>query len=40
MTLFNRGQRYEKPGTAEAIEDYAALAKELGLSLCSSRSPG
>ncbi|BAF88987.1 putative oxidoreductase [Azorhizobium caulinodans ORS 571] len=33
MTLFNRGQRYEKPGTAEAIEDYAALAKELGLSL-------
>jgi aryl-alcohol dehydrogenase-like predicted oxidoreductase len=30
-TLFNRGQRYEKPGTAEAIADYLALARELSL---------
>ncbi|WP_346906419.1 aldo/keto reductase [uncultured Roseibium sp.] len=30
-TLFNRLQRYEKPGTAEAIEDYLALAKEAEL---------
>ncbi|WP_346892578.1 aldo/keto reductase [uncultured Roseibium sp.] len=30
-TLFNRLQRYEKPGTAEAIDDYLALAKEAGL---------
>jgi aryl-alcohol dehydrogenase-like predicted oxidoreductase len=30
-TLFNRGQRYEKPGTDEAIRDYLGLAKEAGL---------
>jgi len=30
-TLFNRLQRYEKPGTAEAIDDYLALAREAGL---------
>lgn len=29
-TLFNRGQRYEKPGAEAAIADYVALAKELG----------
>jgi len=29
--LFNRGQRYEKPGAAEAIDRYVALAKETGL---------
>ena len=31
FTLFSRGQRYEKPGVDEAIEDYLALAKESGL---------
>lgn len=31
-TLFNRGQRYEKPGTDEAIRAYLKLAAELGLS--------
>ncbi|MDJ1159759.1 aldo/keto reductase [Chelatococcus sp. SYSU_G07232] len=30
-TLFNRGQRYEKPGADTAIEKYVALARELGL---------
>lgn len=30
-TLFNRGQRYEKPGTDDAVRDYMALAKEAGL---------
>jgi aryl-alcohol dehydrogenase-like predicted oxidoreductase len=30
-TLFNRGQRYEKPGTDIAIEAYVALAKEFGM---------
>lgn len=30
-TLFNRGQRYEKPGTEEAIRDYLDLAREAGL---------
>eukprot|EP01037_Dinobryon_pediforme_P010125 gene10125-10192_t len=30
-TLFNRGQRYEKPGTDEAITKYMALAQEFGL---------
>ncbi len=30
-TLFDRGQRYEKPGVDAAIEDYLALAKEFGL---------
>ena len=29
-TLFDRGQRYEKPGVDAAIEDYLALAKEFG----------
>jgi aryl-alcohol dehydrogenase-like predicted oxidoreductase len=31
-TLFNRGQRYEKPGTDAAITAYLALAAEVGLS--------
>ena len=30
-TLFNRGQRYEKPGTEAAIDAYLALAAEAGL---------
>ena len=30
-TLFNRGQRYEKPGVDEAIAAYLALAKEVGI---------
>eukprot|EP01037_Dinobryon_pediforme_P014328 gene14331-14451_t len=30
-TLFNRGQRYEKPGTDEAITKYMTLAQEFGL---------
>lgn len=30
-TLFNRGQRYEKPGTEAAIAAYLRLAHELGL---------
>jgi aryl-alcohol dehydrogenase-like predicted oxidoreductase len=30
-TLFNRGQRYEKPGVSEAIDKYLALAKEVGI---------
>jgi aryl-alcohol dehydrogenase-like predicted oxidoreductase len=30
-TLFNRGQRYEKPGAAEAIDLYVNLAKKVGL---------
>jgi aryl-alcohol dehydrogenase-like predicted oxidoreductase len=30
-TLFNRGQRYEKPGAEEAIADYVNLARELGV---------
>jgi aryl-alcohol dehydrogenase-like predicted oxidoreductase len=30
-TLFDRGQRYETPGAALAIDKYLALAKELGL---------
>lgn len=30
-TLFNRGQRYEKPGVDVAIEAYHALAREEGL---------
>ncbi len=30
-TLFNRGQRYEKPGAAHAIDAYLALAKDIGL---------
>ncbi|MEJ0094315.1 MAG: aldo/keto reductase [Methylocella sp.] len=32
-TLFERGQRYEKPGVEEAIDTYSALAKEFGLDL-------
>jgi aryl-alcohol dehydrogenase-like predicted oxidoreductase len=30
-TVFNRGQRYQKPGVDEAIEDYVALAGEFGM---------
>jgi len=30
-TLFNRGQRYEKPGAELAIEKYVSLARESGL---------
>ena len=30
-TLFNRGQRYEKPGAEQAIAAYLTLARELGL---------
>lgn len=30
-TLFDRGQRYQKPGTEEAIDDYLAIAREAGL---------
>ncbi len=30
-TLFNRGQRYEKPGAEEAIRKYVELAREFGL---------
>lgn len=30
-TLFDRGQRYEKPGTAEAINTYFDLATEVGI---------
>lgn len=31
FTLFNRGQRYEKPGIEEAIEAYLKLAAEVGM---------
>ncbi|MCE7796460.1 NADP(H)-dependent aldo-keto reductase [Sphingobium sufflavum] len=31
LTLFDRGQRYQKPGVAEAVEAYLALAAEHGL---------
>jgi aryl-alcohol dehydrogenase-like predicted oxidoreductase len=30
-TLFNRGGRYEKPGAAEAIDSYLAIARDFGL---------
>lgn len=30
-TLFDRGQRYQKPGTEDAIKAYIALAREFGL---------
>ena len=30
-TLFDRGQRYQKPGVDEAIADYLALAQEIGM---------
>jgi aryl-alcohol dehydrogenase-like predicted oxidoreductase len=30
-TLFNRGQRYEKPGSNEAIRDYLGVARQFGL---------
>ncbi|MGL4810821.1 MAG: aldo/keto reductase [Beijerinckiaceae bacterium] len=30
-TLFNRGQRCERPGAEEAIRDYVALAREIGV---------
>jgi aryl-alcohol dehydrogenase-like predicted oxidoreductase len=29
--LFERGQRYEKPGVTQAIDAYLALAKEVGV---------
>ena len=32
-TLFNRGQRYEKPGIEPAIDSYLALARDLRLDL-------
>ncbi len=31
FTLFDRAQRYQKPGADEAIEDYLALARKYGL---------
>jgi aryl-alcohol dehydrogenase-like predicted oxidoreductase len=31
VTLFNRAQRYEKPGAEDATRKYVALARELGL---------
>lgn len=31
-TLFERGQRYEKPGVAQAIDAYLDLAQEIGVS--------
>src|SRR3546814_13048396 len=30
-TLFDRGQRYEKPGVADAIDNYLALARAFDL---------
>ena len=30
-TLFNRGQRYQKPGSEDAVRDYVALARDYGL---------
>jgi aryl-alcohol dehydrogenase-like predicted oxidoreductase len=30
-TLFNRSQRYQKPGSEDAVRAYVALAKEMGL---------
>ncbi|MEZ0212867.1 MAG: aldo/keto reductase [Xanthobacteraceae bacterium] len=30
-TLFNRGQRYETPGSEAAIDDYLAIARDFGL---------
>ncbi|KAB2854376.1 MAG: NADP(H)-dependent aldo-keto reductase [Sphingopyxis terrae] len=30
-TLFERGQRYEKPGVSQAIDEYLALAHEAGI---------
>ena len=30
-TLFNRGQRYLKPGSEDAVRDYIGLAREVGL---------
>lgn len=30
-TLFERGQRYQRPGTEEAIDDYLAIARDFGL---------
>lgn len=30
-TLFNRGQRYEKPGVEEAVRKYVTLAQDVGL---------
>ena len=30
-TLYERGQRYQRPGTEEAIDDYLAVARDFGL---------
>ncbi|OYU47393.1 MAG: aldo/keto reductase [Rhizobiales bacterium PAR1] len=30
-TLFNRGQRYQRPGVDDAVRDYMAIAKEAGM---------
>lgn len=30
-TLYDRGQRYQRPGTEEAIDDYLAIARDFGL---------
>lgn len=32
-TLFNRGQRYQRPGVEDAVRDYMAIAKEAGLDI-------
>ncbi len=29
--MFDRGQRYQKPGAEDAIDDYVALAAEIGI---------
>lgn len=31
VTLFNRADRYTKPGAAEAVEDYLTIARDFGL---------
>jgi aryl-alcohol dehydrogenase-like predicted oxidoreductase len=31
VTLFDRQQRYQKPGSEEAVRDYVAIAREAGL---------
>lgn len=31
LTLFDRGQRYQKPGTAEAIDKYLEIARDFGI---------
>lgn len=32
LTLFDRGQRYQKPGVDDAVRDYVVLAREVGVS--------